>query len=913
MKKSKTEMTLKLSNFRSPAPAISHGDAHNIQDDMSSDIPALPKMSHNEISLQDQQLADSNINKFQEFRRPLPLQYIDNAAECCYNKEEVLKQVQPIEINGKGKGRFKMKQTNRFKGQWFQELYVSIQDRKVGHTSLLSEHELKKSIALHPLPEGYTVTEVLDAIRYRQREYRKSIMPLAHTNEELSSLTIESFRPALTQLLSAQSLNQTMHALKCIYLPFLKETYSSDVKNGLRKLKEEWNIKVMFLKNENLQDFNAWLKSKEPHIYHASDISKIRGLASLIFERSSNPIRTRSTKHSTFNPEIEDILKKFTLAGFEGRKGIVIISQARKAIKLAQITTADELKSTVGLEKIVKLNAEGKISDADVSRFKPFFNWLGEEYDFSVPGFFEKHQRAAIHELTPEEKEWFQRHIENVLRLHDPELKGVKRQLDLYRLLLGQLHRRGVTSFTDIRPSDFIAAAALGAKEERNLGQLRGLKGLASALVEFASQKNKWKVFSDESYAEFETACLDAIDYCGNKHLENLDLLRYKPVFTSLECSWKSFFEIVSQDFNKIALLDTKAREGTRSASKSKAHADLYAQIYENLMEIAHGPKCGNRRLGAVKDSFGNFREGGILDKDYLSFSPDDKRTLDKYTAYALQAFGCLRFRSESDNLVFFEKKPISMDGIAGCIYPTTYIDKFLGETTALVLQQAGDSRKYDVSYLVPLSTLGDEFIYKYLAVFNIKNGEKLFKRHVSTYAAEIKCISCEWFGSNVNFEDLKNGKTSNKALTTHRYRNVLIRAIEKFYNGHDTAQIQAIVAGHTLDRKDGSSTTQIYSDYIAACEKHYPTLRRIKDLNYKTEAELLNQQLQEKLAKLEQQADAHQEQNLAFQKENTQKVMTGLAVVNSNVLSLKEELSIAHEENSKGAQAILPLKGNKT
>ncbi|MEK2688871.1 hypothetical protein [Bdellovibrio sp. GT3] len=599
---------------------------------------ASDNVSQDENKEEIQEVTEININEFHESRRPLLHLSVDIDTDGHYNKEDTSNVTQVAEKTKKSKKGFKVKQTDRFKTPWFENLYASIKDSKVGHTSLLSEKELEKRL-LEPLPEGFTMLEVLEAIRYRQREYRKDIMPQVSNWEELTGLTLEDYRPALGKLLTPQSLKQTLSALTRHYIEFLKDTYSSDVKSGVHRLKDPWSIKVLHLKSEVIGQFNEWLEHLETG-YHLSDASKIRGVARLIFERTSNPIRTRATRYSSFNPEIEDLLRLYQTTGTSNEDSKSVASAARKAIKLAGIQTADELKSTKGLEKIAFLNYSGEVSDGDKSRSKKFFWWLGQEFKFKVPPYFESNKIETIHQLTDDQNAWFQLNIAQVLDKSISKRKDYKQQLDLYRLIMAQLSTRDVHKFTDVLPSDFIAAAALASKHQRNLGILRGLKGISQALVTYSSQKNKWKYCSAETFDQFENRCLDSIEGCGDRNLEQLDLNRYKPVFNSLDGSWSAFFPLIMQDFRAAALADEKCREGKRSVKKSLATPEHYKLIYENLLTVGHGKPCGNRKTGAVQDLYGTYRTGGLLDKNPNTLSQDEKRSLEKYTAYALQAFG---------------------------------------------------------------------------------------------------------------------------------------------------------------------------------------------------------------------------------------------------------------------------------
>lgn len=845
-------------------------------------------LSHYDKDFINQGFSESYINNIHIFRHLLLLKPIDIDAVRNYNSINGINGEQSTDFIKKTARRKEVKQPKRFKGQWFQELFVSIRDKKVGHSNPLSEADLMKHIGSQELPDGHTSLEVVDALNYELRKYRAEIMPIIKTQKDLEKLTLRHYEMPLKKLLSEQSYNQSISAIRRIYFKFLNEATDEDIQIKIKNVMDALDIPIMLFHPKNIDRFFKWTKTQTIG-FHASDISKVRGVAKIIFERTSSPIRTRAKKHSVLCPEIEDLLQKFKGTSYAGKQAKNIICHVRQALNLAEIFTIKDFKRSATLDCIIELYHQGRISDAHITRIKPFFFWFAaSELKIKVPIFFENKKISAIHELSEVQKQWFSLNIENLLLQNKYKRNSTKRPLDLYRLLLAQLESRNESSIVEIKPSDFICGVSLAVKKDRNLGLLRGIKPFADSVLDYATQKNKWTFF-DETFEEFQNACETAIENCGNQILESLDLLKYRIAFIEGNKNWRLFFETLTADYYNLSRDHELQKKGTRAAQKDVVSGKIYEEVHTNLFEVAYGKECAKDSLNSKLSVDGKYREGGLLDKDFRNFSIEDAKRLERYTAYALQAIGGLRFRSESKDLIFLEKEPVFSKNCPSCIFPKKYMDEFFGETTALALYLPAESRKNSIAYFVPLNDLADAFLLKHLAVQNIKNGQKIFTLGTSTLADEIKRISCKWFDANVSFDDLKSGKKSNTALTTHRYRNIVVQAVELYYKGHDSGLIQAVMLGQKLDRDTGSSTTEVYASYLGTCEKLFATIRRLKNQNYKTDEEFRSEKLQEEILSLREESRQNHFENMDGHK-STFEAIYGMREILAEVLKMDSQ-----------------------
>ena len=768
-----------------------------------------------------------------------------------------------------------MKNTNRFKTTWFASIWTMVEEGKFGHTHPLTETELEDQLRLHNLaiPSHESLAAVHEAVTYRLREFRRKRMPTSRTQEEYQAMRLSDYQTAIDACLKTTLTTPALSTLRLDYIPWLKERFGGDPKTGLNHLSDPWELKVRWLEPSIVQSFDTWAREfssiaqNQERTLHASSISRIRTLSAFIFENSSNPIGTRKGKHAIYSPEINDLLAMYRKSGEAGCDSRAVTSKAFEVMKMIGVQSIDELKDQNVFERIVDHFNKG-LSMADFSRVKPFFRWMAQQHDLIVPPLFENQKKNAITELTPEVTQWFDERIRRWLK---PDYKdtSIKRPLGLLRLIFAANGFNSVQEFEQIKPAHFIRAALWAAETGYNLGYLFGIKPLSAALSELAPAEQKWTKACGQSFEDFERDCLHWLSQKDSDPHRRVVLQLFKSAFTGNSCSWPDFFAILTPQYYDIARWDKETRSEAQvkklgGKRKDFVQSSHFEQIHEYLMTKAYGPIVANRKKNALRTHDGHFRAGGLLTIAPGFLTSEQKSELQRLTAFAIQGVGGLRFRSEADNIVYLEARPVILGlKTPACVFwheikrseltqyryaePTEIIPleeekprkRKERESTevekVLVFFLGEDDRKNSLPYWVPFNTVCDAILTRYIKVFDIQPGQRLLNLSVSHLADDIKTRMAAIFGTNAKIEDMLQGHSKNEAFTSHQARNMLEKYIEANYHGSDKHQLQAVLLGHKLSRDEGSATSAIYTSFLETCESCIPSLRRIKDLDPRT------------------------------------------------------------------------------
>ncbi|MBY0314644.1 MAG: hypothetical protein K2Q26_03940 [Bdellovibrionales bacterium] len=773
--------------------------------------------------------------------------------------------------NDKGNEIKEMKNTRRFKGDWFQQIWHSIQNEKFGLTGRLKPEQLESFLESHSfeIPDNEPVKDVLAAINYRICELRNSLVPKVKSDAEYNSLTLGDLKKAIDTCFADSTRDQTFSALRTTYIPWLKKNHGGDPKTGLNHLQDPWSMRLRFMEPKIIEEFRR-TKHEEP--INAATLSKIGRLSSFIFETSSNPTRSRRAKYSLQSIEIEALFKKFGDA-YGTEHGRSVISSARKAMFCAGINNIDDVLSEGLFKKIVSVIG-ARFNRTEFSCSKPFFRWLAKEYNLELPALFEDLQEQPIAILTESQRAYFKVRIEKPLMEQlGYEEKSLNSPLGLFRVIIAALgSSERDFDFRYLFPSDFITVLVRASQVKKGSSYLKSIKALGDCLTMTGAGDERLTFCEKETWEVFKNKFKSLNDNTSDGPLSKFNIAEYSVAFANGPCSWPVFFSKLKNDYYAVSTFynGSSSKIGKKSHLVKSSHIEHLTQY---LCEQAYGEVCANKKKGAKKRVDGKFRVGGLLTLRNEQFNSDEERELDYLASVALLCGGGFRIYSELAEFIWLDREPTDLNLYSpNCIFPKKVAGGLwwlpeqlkplkqhlpLTEDTMLTFFINGN-RKNDLTYLGVLPTVCEDIIMFYKHRRGIKHGDPLLPFGTQTIAHHLSGVMIDLFGINADLDAVLNLEEKVSNFTAHLLRNMWGTYVEVNYHGVERKELQSVLLGHKLNTDSGSDTTAIYVNYLKTCERNLPLLRRIKDLECRTNEQINHEKTREEVIKLREENVTH-------------------------------------------------------
>jgi hypothetical protein len=716
---------------------------------------------------------------------------------------------------------------------WYLEL------RKVAYEQALSEYTLrvdavyelarKNSIII---PADAYIKNITISLNLWLQQKRRELTPVANTDKEAEFFRLEDLRECLTELLSGKrnKLNELINGVERLYLPYLKETFGGNPKEGLNHLKDVWKLKIKFFNTAYSSSlYSYYLQNRES--YNPQQLARVRALITMINRGSTGYSRSRGIRYNSGSPEIEKLMAEYREEQGQ-RKGLSCgsVSRARKFISIAGITSMEQLLSQEGQDLLIRLDYEGKVDPYEFSGCRTFFRTMFQDHNIPISAYFLKTIDGPIWVLDETldkriDEAW--QHVRGYEKSNLPALKL------LIRLFMRTKKAHSMDEFYKLKPSDFVLALFDAEKHGNSLQYFTKMKCFIQVFLRYCPKDIQWPEYSTQTYKEFKDLTESIEEFDDSQEALRFRASRFEHFFQGEKLNFAAFL-IEIKDFYSEAY---QRYEESIESQPRELESDAFNKIEHYILDWAYGKKCGYQKKGKIKSPDNSWRFGGLLCGELQS--KEKVREFHELAGLVFQwAVGC-RFKDETKNLKYIKHVP-GLNDSGGDHYIF-----FWPEKNCFAVHFSND-RKNHISYTVPLNDVADAILKKYIQTLKIKDGEKFFGLNPVDMSAAMNKHLRRIFPLRISFEDFKNGKDF-ESITTHQLRHILVRHIDMNYRGDRKNRIKLVALGHAFPKlgEDGITRSgRRYAGYASASLEVFDLLRRVKNGNFLTDDQIEIQKL---------------------------------------------------------------------